>query len=175
MLKTDQATNLKPNYLASFISKYIDKERGNRMKIILGADHGAYELKNFIIEKLEEAGHEVTNMGVDDPTSVDYPDKAEEVCRELLSGDYDCGFLFCGTGIGISIAANKIDGIRAALVSDEFSARMAKIHNNANILCMGGRTIGPELAWSITQAYLNSEFEGGRHLRRVDKIMALEK
>ncbi|MDO5016608.1 MAG: ribose 5-phosphate isomerase B [Eubacteriales bacterium] len=144
------------------------------MKIVLGADHGGYLLKDYIREQLEAAGHEVTDLGVNDSTSVDYPDQAAKVCEAYLSGDYTCGLLFCGTGIGISIAANKIKGIRAAHVADAFSARMAREHNNANIICLGGRTLGTELAWSIVEAYLSAEFVGDRHQRRIDKITALE-
>lgn len=144
------------------------------MKIVLGADHGGYLLKDYIREQLEAAGHQVCDLGVHDPSSVDYPDQAAKVCKAYLSGDYDCGLLFCGTGIGISIAANKIAGIRAAHVADAFSARMAREHNNANILCLGGRTLGTELAWSIVEAYLSAKFAAGRHQRRIDKITALE-
>ncbi len=144
------------------------------MKIIVGADQGGFELKAFIQMKLEEKGHKVKNMGLDETISIDYPDKAEEVCQALLEEKADLAILFCGTGIGICIAANKIQGIRAAHLSDEYSARMAKKHNDANVICLGGRTLGPELAWSIVEAFINAEFEGGRHLRRVDKIMALE-
>lgn len=144
------------------------------MKIILGADHGGFELKNYIREQLQTQGYETLDLGVNDGTSVDYPDKAAEVCRALLAGEGDLGLLFCGTGIGMSLAANKFPGIRAAHVSDVYSAGKAREHNNANVLCLGGRTLGPELAWAIVQAFLTGEFAGGRHQRRVDKIMALE-
>lgn len=143
------------------------------MKILLGADHGGVDLKNELAERLQAEGHEICDAGVCDHTSVDYPDIAEKVCRELLAGGAERALLFCGTGLGISMAANKIGGIRAAAVSDCFSARMARQHNNANVLCLGGRTLGPELAVEIVHAYLAAEFEGGRHARRVGKIDAL--
>ena len=143
------------------------------MKIAIGADHGATELKQVLTDYLTEKGHEV-NCYFEVNGSVDYPDVAEETVKHILNGENDFGVLLCGTGIGISIAANKIDGIRAALCSEEFSARMAKIHNNANVICMGGRVTGPELAKSILDAYMSVEFEGGRHKMRVDKITNLE-
>lgn len=144
------------------------------MKIILASDHGAFELKKFIQEKLEAEGQEVLNLGVNEPVRIDYPDKAEEACERLKEEAYDLAILFCGTGIGMSIAANKISGIRAAHIADVYSARMAKQHNNANVICIGGRTIGPELAWAMVSAFLESEFEGGRHAERIEKIMSLE-
>lgn len=144
------------------------------MKIAIGSDHGAVELKEVLKEHLEKKGFEVTDFGTHGTESVDYPDVAKEVCPHVAGGEFDYGILLCGTGIGISIAANKIDGIRAALLSNEFCARMAKIHNNANVICMGGRVTGPELAKSITDAFFSAEFEGGRHKIRVDKIMELE-
>jgi len=143
------------------------------MKIAIGADHGATDLKKVLTDYLTEKGHKV-NEYFKVEGSVDYPDVAEETVKHILNGENDFGILLCGTGIGISIAANKIDGIRAALCTNEFSARMAKIHNNANVICMGGRVTGTELAKSIIDAYLSSEFEGGRHKIRVDKITNLE-
>lgn len=143
--------------------------------IVMGSDHGAYELKSVLKEHLEAQGKEVNDLGVYDATSVDYPDIAEKVCAEVKSGKYEFGILLCGTGIGISIAANKIDGIRCALVLNEYSAEKAKQHNNANVIAMGGRVLGPDLAKNILDAFMNAEFEGGRHQKRLDKIHALEK
>lgn len=142
--------------------------------IVIGCDHGAFELKTVLIEHLQSLGKEVEDCGTYDTQSVDYPDIAEKVCAEVNTGKYEFGILLCGTGIGISIAANKIDGIRCALVSDEFSAKMTRRHNNANVIAMGGRVLGPELAKSILDAFMSAEFEGGRHQKRVDKIHALE-
>lgn len=143
--------------------------------IAIGSDHGGFELKNYVKKHLLERGIEVKDFGVFTEDSVDYPDCAKPVCEAVLSGECERGILFCGTGIGISIAANKIDGIRAALCSDVFSAKMAKEHNNANIICMGGRVIGRELAFMITDAWLDAEFQGGRHADRIAKIHELEK
>lgn len=140
----------------------------------IGSDHGGFELKTAVKEFLEQQGLEVRDYGCFDKSSVDYPDIAEAVCRDVVSGKAACGMLFCGTGIGISIAANKIDGIRAAHVTDSYSARMAREHNNANVICLGGRILGVEIALEIVKAYLNASFAGGRHQGRVDKITALE-
>lgn len=140
------------------------------MKLGVGGDHGGYELKEFIKTKLEAEGHEVVDFGTFNGESVDYPDVGKKVALAVQAGEVQYGFVFCGTGIGISLAANKVQGIRCALVSEEFSARMSRAHNNANMLALGGRTTGPELAWSIMQTFLSTEFEGGRHARRVDKI-----
>lgn len=144
------------------------------MKIGIGNDHGATELKMELVSYLEDKGYEVVNYGTDTNESVDYPDIAEVVSAGVLSKEVDCALLMCGTGLGIGIAANKIDGIRAAIVSEPASARLAKEHNNANILCFGGRIVGFELAKMIVDSYLEAEFEGGRHQRRVDKIMAIQ-
>lgn len=142
--------------------------------IAIGSDHGGYELKEALLQFLNENGYETQDYGTFSGESVDYPDVAEEVARAILSQQADCGILVCGTGIGISIAANKIDGIRAAHCTDPYSARMAREHNNANIIALGGRITGTELAIDIVRAYLDAEFQGGRHQRRVDKITALE-
>lgn len=144
------------------------------MKIGIGCDHGGFELKGHVIEHLKNKGIEVTDYGTYSEQSVDYPDCAKPVCEAVLSGDVECGILICGTGIGISIAANKIKGIRAALCSDTYSARMTKQHNNANVICLGGRVVGRELAFDIVDAYLGAQFEGGRHQNRIDKIHLLE-
>ncbi len=143
--------------------------------IVMGSDHGAFELKGVLKEYLQSKGKEVLDCGVFDATSVDYPDIAQQVCEKVNSGEYEFGILLCGTGIGISIAANKIDGIRCALVTNAYSAEKAKQHNNANVIAMGGRVLGPDLAKSILDAYMNASFEGGRHQKRIDKIHALEK
>jgi len=143
--------------------------------LAIGSDHGGYELKNHVIKHLEELGIEYKDCGCYSEDSVDYPDIAQQVCAEIKSGNCKNGILICGTGIGISIAANKIDGIRAALCSDVYSATMTRRHNDANVLCMGGRVLGRELAFSIVDAFLIAEFEGGRHQNRIDKIHALEK
>lgn len=143
--------------------------------IVIGCDHGGFELKQALIRHLESIGEEVKDCGTYDASSVDYPDIAEKTCKEYLRGGYDFGILICGTGIGISIAANKIDGIRCALVGTEYAAEMTKRHNDANMLAFGGRVTGSELAISILNAYMRAQFEGGRHQGRIDKIHALEK
>lgn len=143
-------------------------------KLVIGSDHGGYELKNFLYEKLKAEGCVIEDVGSYDGASVDYPDIAEKICAKLTSGEADLGIALCGTGIGISIACNKIRGIRAALCADTYSAEKARQHNNANVLALGGRTLGPELALAVVKAFLGAEFEGGRHGRRVAKIMSLE-
>lgn len=141
----------------------------------IGCDHGGYELKEHIKKVLLEKGIEIKDFGVHDTASVDYPDIAKPLCESVVKGECECGILVCGTGIGMSIAANKIKGIRAAHVTDSYSARMTKEHNNANVICLGGRITGVEIATDIVNAYLNAEFAGGRHQNRLDKITALEK
>jgi ribose 5-phosphate isomerase B len=143
-------------------------------KIVIGADHGAFELKTKIIEHLKERGFEITNMGVDSADSMDYPDMAEKTCKEYLHGDYEFGIVCCGTGIGISISANKIDGIRCALPQNIFAAEMSRVHNNANFIAFGGRIDYQDSVSDMIDAYIDAEFEGGRHQTRVDKIMELE-
>lgn len=140
----------------------------------IGSDHGGFELKEKIVKHLKEKGIEVADYGTYSAESVDYPDIAEKVCRHILDGSCESGILICGTGIGISIAANKIKGIRAALCSDVYSAKMTKRHNNANVITLGGRVIGEELAYEIIDAWMDASFEGGRHQARVDKISKLE-
>ena len=145
------------------------------MKITIGGDHGAVELKEevkMVLHEFEDV--RVTDVGTFGTESVDYPDIAEKVCADVVSGKADRGIVLCGTGIGISIAANKIDGIRAALCGDVYSAIMSRKHNDANVLAMGGRVTGIGPAGEIVRAWICTEFEGGRHARRVDKIMALE-
>ncbi|MEE1224641.1 MAG: ribose 5-phosphate isomerase B [Clostridia bacterium] len=143
--------------------------------IAIGCDHGGFELKNHVIKYLQDKGYEVKDYGTYSEESVDYPDCAKPVCEAVISGEAENGILFCGTGIGISMAANKYKGIRAALCSDVYSAKMTKQHNNANIICMGGRVIGRELAFMIVDAWLETEFEGGRHANRIAKIHEIEK
>ena len=144
------------------------------MKIAIGCDHGALVLKESVKKVLAELGMEIDDVGTYTEESVDYPDIAEKVCGKVVSGDAERGVVLCGTGIGISIAANKIKGIRCALCSESYSARMARAHNNANVLALGGRVLGPELAGDIVRTFFAQDFEGGRHERRVGKIMALE-
>lgn len=145
------------------------------MKIGIGSDHGGVNHKALIKQHLEAQGHTVVDYGTDSGVSVDYPDIAETVCLAYLAGEFERGILVCGTGIGMSISANKINGIRAAHVTDCYSARMSREHNNAQILCLGERITGPDLAIEIVDAYLKAEHLGDRHARRVEKIMNLEK
>lgn len=145
------------------------------MKIALGSDHGGYQLKTEIAGFLKARSIEILDVGTDSDASVDYPDFGEKVARLVAEGSADSGIVVCGTGIGISIVANKIPGIRAALVTDSFMARMAKEHNNANILALGGRVIDLSRACEIVAAWLDADFEGGRHQARLDKIAQLEK
>lgn len=146
------------------------------MKIAIGNDHGGTELKWEIKKYLESKGHEVVNYGTDTNDSCDYPVYAKKVADAVLANEAECGILICGTGVGISIAANKIKGIRAAVCSDCATARLVKQHNNANILAFGARIVGVELAKDMCDAYLNAVFdaEGGRHSRRVAMIHELE-
>ena len=145
------------------------------MKIEIASDHGGFELKDSMVEYIKSIGNEVMDLGTNSADSVDYPDYAKKVCEEIQQGDSDLGILICGTGIGMSLAANKFEGIRAACVSDVYSAKMSRNHNNANVLCIGARVIGDEVAKLIIKTFLENEFEAGRHQRRVDKIMAFEK
>ncbi len=145
------------------------------MIIAMAADHGGYELKNILIDYLEGKGHSIINLGTDTPDSVDYPDYAKSCCEEVTSGRADFGILVCGTGVGISIAANKIDGIRCGLCPSKEIAALVKQHNNANVIALGGRFTSPEDAKDIVDSYMAAQFEGGRHQTRVDKIMNLEK
>jgi ribose 5-phosphate isomerase B len=142
--------------------------------IAIGSDHGGYQLKEFIKKYLDEQGLEYKDFGTYSEESCDYPVYAEAVGRAVASGEYEKGILICGTGIGISIAANKIKGIRAALCGDCYSAEFTRRHNDANILAMGARVTGTGLAMKITETFLNTPFEGGRHARRVDMITKLE-
>ena len=145
------------------------------MKIAIASDHGGFDLKDIIVEYLTEKGYELTDYGISEHKRVDYPDYAALVADGISKGKEELGILICGTGLGMSIAANKISGIRAACVSDSFSAKMAREHNNANILCFGGRVVGDEVAKTLVDAFLEAEFAEGRHSTRVDKIMSFEK
>lgn len=144
------------------------------MTIALGCDHGGFALKEQVKAHLTARGIAFEDFGCHSEASCDYPDMAVEPCKAVTSGRCDYALLFCGTGIGISIAANKLDGIRAACCSDCFSARATRQHNNANVLCMGGRVVGPGLAIQMVEEFLSTDFEGGRHQRRIDKLTALE-
>ena len=142
--------------------------------IALAADHGGFALKEEVKKWLDGQGIPYRDFGTHSEDSVDYPDMALPACWAVAAGECEKALLFCGTGIGISMAANKVRGIRAACCSDYFSAKFTRMHNDANALCMGGRVIGPGLAIELADVFLHTEFEGGRHQRRIDKISALE-
>ena len=144
------------------------------MKIAMGNDHTAIELKNIIKEFVEEKGYEVLDLGTNSTESCDYPVYGEKVGRAVAGGRADLGICICGTGIGISLAANKVKGIRAAVCSEPYSAKLSRMHNDTNVLCFGARVVGIELAKMIVDEWLSAEFLGGRHQRRVDLIMAIE-
>lgn len=144
-------------------------------KVVLANDHGAVELSLHIKEHLIERGFEVNHLGVATPEAVDYPDMAKAACNEFLKGGYEFGVLCCGTGIGISISANKIVGILCALPQNTFAAEMAKSHNNANFIAFGGRIAYSDPVFEMLDKFIDTPFEGGRHARRVSKMMALEK
>ncbi len=141
-----------------------------RMKVIIGSDHGGYNLKSKVISHLSSKGYEVIDVGCNDESSVDYPDYGHTVGEKVLLGEGEFGIVICGTGIGISIAANKVKGVRCALLSDCFSAKMARAHNDANVIALGARVLGEGLAIEILDSFLSSSFEGGRHEKRVGKI-----
>lgn len=143
-------------------------------KVVIANDHGAVELAGTFVEYLKKMGYEVTYLGTATEDAVDYPDMAQAAAEEFKKGGYEFGILLCGTGIGISISANKIDGIRCALVHSTFTAQMAKRHNDANFIALGGRVIYREDVEDILDAFIDATFEGDRHQRRVDKMMALE-
>lgn len=145
------------------------------MKIGIGCDHGGIVLKPACIDALNELGYKYEDFGTFNTDSVDYPDYAQKVANAVINGDVDKGILLCGTGIGISIAANKVKGIRCAHITDVFSAKASSEHNNANIIAMGGRITTPEDAKQMVIAFFNTPFAGGRHLKRIEKIMNLEK
>lgn len=144
------------------------------MKIGIGNDHAAVEMKKEIAEYLREKGYEVVNYGADTNESCDYPIYGEKVARAVAGKEVDLGILICGTGVGISLAANKVKGIRAVVCSEPYSAKLSRLHNNTNILAFGARVIGPAMAKMIVDEWLNVEFEGGRHQKRVDMLMDIE-
>ena len=143
-------------------------------KIAIACDHGGYELKKDIIKHLNARGFEIVDFGCDSVASVDYPDYALPASQAVAKGECDLGILICGTGIGMSLCANKVKGIRAACCSDTFSARMTRMHNNSNILCFGARVVGLGLATDMVDLFLDTEFEGERHNQRIEKMMAIE-
>ncbi len=142
--------------------------------VAFGCDHGGFDYKKAVIEHLKEKGIEVIDCGCDSTASVDYPVYADKVCREITSGNAELGILICGTGIGMSIAANKHKGIRAACCENTFSAKMTRAHNNSNILCLGARVIGYGLALDMVDLFVETEFEGARHQKRVDMLNGLD-
>ncbi len=144
------------------------------MRIAVGVDHGAFFVKQAVIEHIESLGHTVTDFGTYDDSSCDYPDVVKELGPKVAAGDFDRGVVLCGTGIGMSIAANKVKGIRAALCHDAYSARLTRQHNDSNILCMGGRVLGLGPMLDIVRIWLGEDFDGGRHQRRIDKVRQLE-
>jgi ribose 5-phosphate isomerase B len=146
------------------------------LRIAIGCDHGGFRLKEVVLSFLAKLNVEYHDFGCFSPESVDYPDVAIPLAKAVAAGEYERGILLCGTGIGVSLAANKVHGIRAAVIHDTYSARMAREHNDLNVLTLGGRVIGPDLACEVVRAFLTTEFSGdARHLRRVTKIMAQEK
>ena len=144
------------------------------MKIAIGNDHAAVELKNIISDHLKERGFEVVNFGTDSTESFDYPIAGYKVGRAVASGECDLGVLICGTGVGISLAANKVEGVRAVVCSEPFSAKLSRMHNNTNVLAFGARVVGSELAKMIVDEWLDAEFEGGRHERRVNMLKEID-
>ena len=143
-------------------------------KIAIACDHGGYELKKDVMKHLDEIGVEYEDFGCNSTDIVDYPDYGVPACKAVADGRVEGAILICGTGIGMSLCANKVRGIRAAVCSDTFSARMTRMHNDANVLCMGARVIGAGLAVDIVDLFLNTEFEGGRHSARIAKVMNVE-
>ena len=143
-------------------------------KIAIACDHGGYEFKLTVVEHLKTNGYDVVDFGCDSTASVDYPDYAVPASKAVAAGECELGILICGTGIGMSLCANKVHGIRAACCSDTFSARMTRMHNNANILCLGARVVGAGLAVDLVDLFLKTEFEGDRHIKRIEKVMAIE-
>lgn len=144
------------------------------MKIAIGNDHTAVAMKNHITKYLEEQGHEIINFGTDSEERCDYPIYGKKVADAVASGECERGILICGTGIGISLAANKVKGIRAAVCSESYSARLTRLHNNANIIAFGARVVGEATAEAIVDAFIGTDYEGGRHQKRIDMITAIE-
>ena len=143
-------------------------------KIVMASDHAGFDLKSTLVEQLKNDGYEVEDAGTYSKDSCDYPVFAEKACRYMLDGKAERCILVCGTGIGMSMAANKVKGIRAACCSDTYSAKYTRLHNDANVLCMGARVVGEGLAYEIAKVFLETEFEGGKHLRRVNMISDIE-
>ena len=143
--------------------------------IAIGSDHGGYELKEALKKHLDDIGVAYEDCGCYDTNSIDYAVIAKKVCDSIAAGKCDKGILVCGTGIGMSMAANKVKGIRAAVCGDCFSAKYTRLHNDANVLCLGGRTLGPEKAYELAELFLSEPFAGDRHARRVEKIAKLER
>ena len=152
------------------LNESVMTKKKKKIDLIIGADHAGFELKEFILKTFSAQGIRFEDVGTFSSESVDYPDYAIKVAREVASGRVKFGILVCGTGIGMSITANRLSGVRAALCNDLFTARMARAHNNANILALGSRVVGPGLAQAIVQTFLDTPFEKGRHLRRVKKM-----
>ena len=144
-------------------------------KIVIASDHAGYPLKTALIPLFEAEGYEVIDCGTDSTASCDYPVYAEKLCGVIIAGEAPLGILCCGTGIGMSMAANKVKGIRAACCSDIFSAKFTRLHNDANVLCLGARVLGEGLAWELAKVFAETGFEGGKHQRRVDMIHDIEK
>ena len=144
------------------------------MRLVIGNDHVALEMKNEIMAYLQEKGYEVVNIGTDSPDRFDYPVSGYRAAKMVASGEADGGILICGTGVGISLSANKVRGIRCCVCSEPYSARLSKQHNNTNMIAFGARVVGIELAKMIVDAWLEAEFEGGRHQRRIDMIREIE-
>lgn len=145
------------------------------MKIAMGNDHTAIEMKNEVKKFLEDKGYEVIDLGTNSTESCDYPVYGEKVSMAVASGEADLGIAICGTGVGISLACNKVNGIRCCVCSEPYTARLSRMHNNSNVLAFGARVIGVEMAKMITEEWLNAAYEGGRHQRRVDQVMDIEK
>ncbi len=143
--------------------------------LAIACDHGGFQLKEEIKKHLDSKNVKYVDLGTDSEKSVNYPEFAAKLCREIQAGRCYRGILVCGTGIGMSIAANKFDGIRAACASDSFSVKYTRLHNDANVLCLGGRVVGPGLASELVDIFLGTEFEGGRHIARLDMIKEIEK
>lgn len=145
------------------------------MRIVIGSDHAGYELKRAVTPVLREGGHELVDIGTDSPDSVDYPDFASRAARMVAAGEADRGVIVCGSGVGVSIVANKVDGIRAVNAHDPDEAEMSRRHNDANVLALAGRSVAAADAATIVERFLSTDFEGGRHERRVEKIAAVER
>jgi ribose 5-phosphate isomerase B len=154
----------------------IRPQREASVKVSIGSDHAGYALKGIVAESLRAAGHEVTDVGAWSEESTDYPDYAAVVACAVAAGEAERGVLVCGTGVGMSLAANRVPGVRAAAVSEPVSARLSREHNDANVVCIGARIVGPEVAIDIVRTFLDSAFSGGeRHIRRIAKVTALER